>query len=319
MRKKIQLFGFVLAALVAAELFLRLYYGFCDTVLMKEDPQYEYIAQPNQDRFRFRNHIRYNSMGMRSGEVDTSAIIILGLGDSIINGGVLTDDDSLATTILSDSLSQQRGKKVQFLNVSAGSWGPDNCFAYVKKHGDFGAKEIFLFVSSHDAYDNMSFDKTVGVNVNFPNKQYTFALYELWDRYLRYRLPPFFHKSAPPAPQENLGISKQSETTRFNPGFDSLFAYSRRRNVPLTLYLHAEKSELNAGVYNAQGQEILRVAQANAIPVIEDLRNGLTLADFRDDIHINAKGQKRLASSVLGLLSRSFAAPALKADPGSGL
>ena len=148
MKGKGRLIAYFIVLIVAVELFLRLYFGFCDTVLMKEDPNYEYIAQPSQDRFRFRNHIKYNALSMRSEEVDTSALLILGFGDSIINGGVQTDHDSLATTLLSDSLSNAENKKIQFLNISAGSWGPDNCFAYLKKHGNFGAKRIFLFVRS---------------------------------------------------------------------------------------------------------------------------------------------------------------------------
>ena len=120
---------------------------------------------------------------MRSEEVDTSASIILGFGDSVINGGVQTEQDSLATTILSDELSNTAGRKVQFLNISTGSWGPDNCFAYVKKHGNFGAQDMYLFVSSHDAYDNMNFEKIVGVNESFPSKQYKSAIAELFIRY----------------------------------------------------------------------------------------------------------------------------------------
>ena len=45
---------------------------------------------------------------------DTTAYIIIGFGDSIINGGQQTDNDGLATTILSDTLSVIQGRKVQF-------------------------------------------------------------------------------------------------------------------------------------------------------------------------------------------------------------
>ena len=54
-----------------------MYFGFCDTVLVREDSEFEYIAQANQKRFRFRNHAIYNSFSMRSEEVDTSSIKIL--------------------------------------------------------------------------------------------------------------------------------------------------------------------------------------------------------------------------------------------------
>src|SRR3954453_5472217 len=131
MKKNLPNLFSIIVFILGLETFLRFYFGFCDTVLIEYDPVYEYIAKPNQNHFRFRNHIKYNAESMRSEEVDTATEQILGFGDSVINGGVLTDNDSLATTILSDSLTKYEGKKVQFLNISAGSWGPDNCFAYL--------------------------------------------------------------------------------------------------------------------------------------------------------------------------------------------
>ena len=191
-RKRLKQITVICLALVVlltgAEIFLRKYYGFCDTVLMKEDPDFEYIAQPDQKRFRFRNNVQYNSLSMRGEEVDTTAVIILGFGDSVLNGGVQTDQDCLASTLLSDTLTRLKGEKVQFLNISAGSWGPDNCFAYLKKNGNFGATHIILFVSSHDAYDNMTFQKHVDVHESFPSNQYRFAIWELVERYLYPRI-----------------------------------------------------------------------------------------------------------------------------------
>ncbi|MFN0048046.1 MAG: hypothetical protein ACKVOU_02860, partial [Cytophagales bacterium] len=196
------------AAIIVAlsEFFLRFYFGFCNTVLMKEDSNCEYMAQPSQSRFRFRNMIKYNSFSMRSDEIDSASLIILGFGDSVINGGVQTDHDSLATTILSKSFTKLYQQKVQFLNISAGSWGPDNCYAYLQKYGNFNAKSIYLFVSSHDAYDNMNFQKIVGVNESFPSSQYSLAIYEMFDRYLKPRLISYFNASTNYHEVEPLGI-----------------------------------------------------------------------------------------------------------------
>ena len=284
--------GFLLFCL-AAEIFLRRYYGFCDTVLMQADPNYEYIAQPNQQRFRFRRHIGYNSFSMRSPEPDSRNNIILGLGDSVLNGGVLTDQDSLASTLLSDELTLMNQNPVQFLNISAGSWGPDNCLAYLRHWGDFGAKKVYLIVSSHDAYDTMDFSPVVGVDKNFPERQYTLALWELTDRYL---LPRIF-----PSGKEAVGteIDKKANSSKFNTGFAGLFRYCHRNNLPLLIYLHAERSELETGFYNEQGQKIIRFALDHHIPLIRDLDNGLDPSHFRDQIHLNEKGQKLMASLIL--------------------
>jgi hypothetical protein len=296
MKKKLLILGITIAITVGLEIFLRMYFGFCDTVLMKEDPNVEYIAQPNQQRFRFRNHVIYNSLSMRSEEVETSSIIILGFGDSVINGGVQTDQDSLATTILSDTLSKIYNTKIQFLNISAGSWGPDNCYAYIKKHGDFVAKSIFLFVNSHDAYDNMNYEKIIDKNVSFPSKQYSFAYYELIDRYLLPKIKSKLKKTI--SETDALGINKKRDNTPFNTGFASFLAYSKNKNIPLVIYLHADHTEVKLGDYNEQGQEIIKFAKENNIPIILDLKNGLELSDFRDGIHINSKGQRKLAYTI---------------------
>lgn len=286
-----------LFCVLSAEIFLRSYYGFCHTVLFKGDPDFEYIPKPNQDLIRFRNHSKYNAESMRSDAIDRSSYKILGFGDSVINGGVLTDQDSLATSMLSDSLSKLKHKKVQFLNISAGSWGPDNCYAYLRKYGDFGAKSIFLFVSSHDAYDNMDFQKVVDVHENYPSKQYILALSELTNRYLLPRAYSYFKETIPK--EENLLISKKKPNSVFNTGFNSFFEYTKNKKIPFTIVLHADKSELKEGAYNEQGQEIIKFAKKNNIDLIMDLNNGLNANCFRDEIHLNSIGQKNIARIVL--------------------
>lgn len=291
MNKKIGVGLIILVlAVVGAEVFLRSY-GFCDAVLYREDPDFEYIANPNQARFRYGNHIRYNSNSMRSEEVDTTAYIIIGFGDSILNGGQQTDNDALATTILSDTLSKIQGRKVQFLNVSEKSWGPDNSFEYLRKYGRFGAHAIYLFVSSHDAHDIMTFDKVVDVVKDYPSKQYPLALFELSDRYI---LPKLLGTPE----NENLQINEK-ENGVLNEGFMSFLSYSKDQNIPLTIYLHAEAKEVEAGSYNEDGQEIIQFAKDNDVPLILDMENGMSISDFRDYIHINPAGQKKMAEIVV--------------------
>ncbi len=290
----------LIVLLICTELFLRFYFGFCDNVLMREDEDYEYIAQANQKRFRFRNNIQYNSLSMRSEEIDTNANIILGLGDSVINGGVQTDQDSLATSILSDSLSKIYRTKTQFLNISAGSWGPDNCFSFLQKHGNFGTKAIFLFVSSHDAYDNMNFEKVVDAHESYQSKQYLLAIYELIDRYLTPRLKSYMASTQ--TTNTHAIVDKKQEKSPFNQGFYKLANYTKTKHIPFTIYLHAETVELEAGTYNQQGQEIIKFAKENNIPLLLDLENGLQADDFRDGIHINEQGQRKLAQTLINYL-----------------
>lgn len=304
MKKRILIIGIALSLITGVEMFMRLYFGFCDTVLMQASQDYEYIAQPNQKRFRFRNHITYNSNSMRSNEVNRKALKVLGFGDSVINGGVHTDNDSLATTYLSDSLTNYYQKEIQFLNISAGSWGPDNCYAYLEKNSDFDAKAIFLFVSSHDAYDNMNFEPIVDIHNSFPSKQYFSAIYELIDRYI---IPRLIRKKTS-SKTNNLGINKKRKESEFNTGFKSFFKYSIDNNIPFVIYLHADKMEYNVGTYNEQGKEIIGFAKRNSIPIILDLENELKESDFRDGIHINSQGQKKLSNTILRYIQQTPAA-----------
>lgn len=291
-RKSVRIVLVLLCLALTLEVVLRMQFGFCDTVLMRADPHYEYIAQPNQSRTRFGQHILYNSLSMRSPEPDSSAIVLLGCGDSVINGGVLTDQDSLATTLLSRELSERSGKKVQFLNISAGSWGPDNCAAYLTNMRVPPAKALVLFVSSHDAHDNMSFKKVVGVRKSFPSKQYPSAIQELVDRYL---LPRIIKK--PKSTDSELGIDKGGKV--FNTGFHALKTYADARGMPMVIVLHAERSEVTAGTYNAQGQEIIAFAKEHGVHLLKDLDHGATVEQLRDKIHPDDAGQRQLAKMVL--------------------
>lgn len=292
--------GGILLILVAAEIILREYFGFCNSILLQQDVDYEYIAKPNQDKIRFQNHIKYNAFSMRSDEIDTTSIKILAFGDSVINGGVLTDHNSLATTILSDTLSRLYHKKTQMLNISSGSWGPDNCYAYLQKHGDFDATMIFLIISTHDAYDNMNFEKNIGEYVQLRGKQYSLAIYELMERYI---IPKIKKKYKEGMSEDGRRIDKKVANSKFNSGFQNFLDYSQSNNIPFVIYLHADQHELTINNYRRDGQEIIQFAKENNIPIILDLKNGLQFSDFRDGIHLNAQGQQHMAKNILDFLA----------------
>jgi len=283
------LFWITLSAIILLELFLRFGLGFCDAVLMVEDNNFEYIAQPDQSRIRFGNHIIYNSESMRSPAIDVNATKILGFGDSILNGGSRTDQEELATTLLSNYLSDLTKSPLQFLNISAGSWGPDNAFAYLKNNGDFKASKIYLVVSSHDAADHMDFVPVVGINPSFPEKQYAMALMELWDRYIITKL-----WASQAIPEENSARNNQ-----LNSGFASFHDYTSSHDIPFTVVLHAELSELRNKTYNDKGQRIIEFTAKHGITLLRDLGNGLKEEHFKDNIHLNKKGQAFLAELIL--------------------
>lgn len=276
----------LLTLFVATEVTLRLLWGFANALLYFESDKYEYMACPNQDGFRFGNHFHYNSFSQRSEEPDSTKTIVLGLGDSVLFGGMLTDQSSLATSLFTAETG------IQMLNISAGSWGPDNCAAYLNEKGLFGAKAMFLLVSSHDAHDNMDFQKVVGKYVSYPNKQYLLAWGELIDRYLYPRVLGKLIGGEDPDIQVLNGVDIRKSGKTFNPGFDELKMMADSANIPLIVCLHPDKKELQNKNYNEQGQEIIDWCGRNGIELILELDEGITVEMYRDGIHTNEKGQR---------------------------
>lgn len=276
----------VFILILGGEVYLRKSWGFCDTVLVQSDSDFEYISQPNQARYRFKKHILYNEYSQRGEAVDSSAFIVLGLGDSVINGGVLTDQDSLATTRLSELLSKLIRKKVQVLNVSAGSWGPDNCEAYLNRYGLFGSKIAFLLCSSHDAHDNINHQPVVDISPGFPSHQYHVAYWELIHRYL---LPRLLKKEEPSE------ISKDGKV--FNPGFQTLTNRFHKAEIPFFIWLHPDRAEVEKKCYNSEGHEIINFCMKNSIPLIKGLHY-MDISDYRDGIHLNEQGQRKLSEML---------------------
>lgn len=285
------------------EFILRFKFGFCDALLYQSSDKYEYIAQPNQDRYRFGAHIRSNSYSQRSEEPDSSKIKILGLGDSVLFGGTWMDQDSLATTLF----SQETG--MQMLNISAGSWGPDNCVAYLKEKGTFDAQAMILVCSSHDAYDIMSFFPVVGNFPTYPDKQYSLAICELIDRYVIPRGKMIFAKySAKLDPDaavvkaaQHTSVAKKSAI--FDPGFEQLKAIADSLHIPFGIYLHAETGELQRGKYNEMGQQICQWVETNHVPLMKGLEQGEKIGMYKDIIHFNEKGQRHLADCLKKMVS----------------
>lgn len=301
---KFKCLSIVLISFSIVEIILRYAFGFCDAVLYQPSPAYEYIAQPNQHRYRFFSHIDYNSYSQRSDEPDSTKTIVLGLGDSVIFGGTMLDQDSIATTLF----SKETG--MQMLNISSGSWGPDNCAAYLKEKGTFGAKAMVLVCSSHDAFDVMSHIPVVGIYPNYPDKQYKLAIWEVVDRYLLPRIKVYFRGKQLLDPDAQVvekvksdeGVAKKA--LNFDPGFDQLLQISEGKHIPFFIYLHPEVGEIMSRKYKEGGLMIMEWAKTHHIKLIDGLNEGVIVDMYRDVIHLNEKGQRNLANSLKKMINR---------------
>ena len=301
---KFKCLSIVLISFSIVEIILRYVFGFCDAVLYQSSPAYEYIAQPNQHRYRFFSHIDYNSYSQRSEEPDSTKTIVLGLGDSVIFGGTMLDQDSVATTLF----SKETG--MQMLNISSGSWGPDNCAAYLKEKGTFGAKAMVLVCSSHDAFDIMSHVPVVGIYPNYPDKQYKLAIWEVIDRYLMPRIKVYFRGKQLLDPDAQVVEKVKSDegvankALNFDPGFDQLLQISEGKHIPFFIYLHPEVGEVMSRKYKEGGLMIMEWAKTHHVKLIDGLNEGVTVDMYRDVIHLNEKGQRNLANSLKKMINR---------------
>ena len=184
----------ICALLLAGEWFARSVLGLGDPPLSITHPRIEYLYAPNQDVRRFGKRFLVNDYSMRSAPLaarkgaDERRVLVF--GDSVVNGGNLTNHQDLATTRLAHDLRPfAGGNKVVVGNVSAGSWGPGNWLAYSQAYGFFEADVVVLVASSHDVTDNPTF-APLDPNTH-PTKKPLLALTEGLTRYLPRYLPAF--------------------------------------------------------------------------------------------------------------------------------
>ena len=291
-KKVLSCISVLLIIVLLSEFALRFIWGFGKMPLYIESSKYEYMYAPNQEMLRFGHYFYTNSYSQRSSEPDSTKCIILGLGDSVINGGSQTDNDSLATNLVTAETD------FQMLNISAGSWGPDNCAAYLDELGTFNAKAMFVLLSSHDFGDTMDFLPTVGIHESFPEEQYFCAIYEVWDRYVYPRLSSSSKKMDP----DQRVLSGIDKGNVFNDGWNQLKIIADRAQIPLIIILHAEQSELRKGEYNDKGGAIVAWADANNVRLVKDITY-LNEKHYRDNIHINNMGQRVIADIIKNEIS----------------
>ena len=307
--------GSIIVCLVAAEAFARLWLGLGTPPLIVRDPEINYLFAPSKTYHRFGNTISYNAFSMRSDEVtrqkaDPNELRVIVMGDSVINGGALTDDFELATRLAQMRLAEELRRPVWIGNVSAGAWGPANLLAYARKYGWFDADVVLLVLNSHDISDVREFQQDLGPD--FPLKPPWFALEEAATRYLpRYAEAYLPARLTWPVFRASKSLRKASATPRLvkdsvsTPGrrlLVELIEYAKS-HVPMVAVLHhLEQNELKDGMSEA-GVIMHNYVRDCGIPLImldqyfaaykghENL--------YRDHIHISAAGQRLYADAIV--------------------
>lgn len=273
------------------EWYARRVLGLGDPPLSVADPAIEYLFKPNQQVRRFGHSIRYNAYSMRSEdfvEKEPGERRVVMLGDSVLNGGGQTDDADLATTLASTALSASLGKKVRVCNASAGSWGPPNMAAYVRRFGLFEADAVGLVLNSGDAWDVRTFEPIVGVHPGFPDTRPLLAVAEGFTRYL---LPKIRSSVAPSDPLPPAG-DRAGQSVQVMTALRESFRAAEKIGARPFVVVHRNTDEWASQGMPEGEKQIRLVAEQAHVPVY--LLQLDVKTDYRDNIHVNESGQRKL-------------------------
>ncbi len=295
------------------ELVCRTWLGLGDPPVSQADSQIEYLFAPNQEIRRFGNRIHYNEWSMRSESMPRKKppgeFRALVLGDSVVNGGALTDQASLATTLLERDLGKRLGRPTRVGNVSAGSWGPANELAYIKRFGLFDADVVVTVLSNHDAWDAPDWAPVVGRDPDYPSHKPCCAIWEGLTRYL----PRALGVGGPPRRPE----VRDETTLRISlNALRELYQLVRRTGATALCVLHRERVELFRQSEPEGLLAIRDVATSANVPCFDLSARFRSAADtaYRDNIHLTAYGQLLLEQVLLEAVAEEGRPPGSPED-----
>lgn len=306
--------GIFVLFLVGGELFARYGLGLGDPPLSIADSQIEYMFKPSMSYWRFGNYVHYNAYSMRSEDFPKKKnkpdeLRVLMIGDSVINGGNLTDQSQLASKLLEHRLAKDLHRPVVVGNISAGSWGPGNQVAYLKRFGVFDADIAVIVLSSHDYADYPDFKPIVGVSPNYPAHKPISALWEGITRYLPRYLPWDSANSKskhvrPHVAHLKKNILKTDEACR------EMAKLLRDHHVRIILAQHLERAEAKTGQLMPGHDHLLHLFQKMHLKHIIQLGPAFRAAlsdgeqPYRDKIHPDPLGQKLIAHALTGPIEK---------------
>ena len=284
--------------LVGAELLCRRIIGLGDPPLIIRDPKIDYLFAPSHSYARLGNTITFNSFSMRADDIsenkkDPNEFRVLVIGDSVVYGGVLTDDRNLATRILQDRLRDRLKRPVWVGNVSAASWGPGNQLAYLRKFGSFHADIAIVVLSSHDYEDVTGFLPDLGPD--FTERSPILALEEVLFRYLP-RYVPWIAPVTEQVSSEVTAAVRAQGARELSELLDEL-----KRQVPYVVAMHHEERDEPTQTPRDDALALHRTVEQAGVEFIE-LRPYLVRAagdgnPYRDQIHLNDLGQRQYAEA----------------------
>lgn len=279
--------------------------------LVVSDPACGYRFAASQSVSRFWNRISYDASSCRidyelTDKAESRTVLVI--GDSVVNGGTLTDDRHTATAVLNALLVQRLGETVVYRNLSAGSWGPPQQLGYLKTYGTCDANVVILALSSHDALA-----KDSGTTPPFPTMQPWTAAEELFLRYilgLRSHLMlrnTRWEARAAQVPDDVKNSEDPTATSKWC--LKQIAALCREQQLPLGIVLWPTPKEVENNEWEQGGSVLINLAEQEQLPLVDllpRLKKCKANLDqiYRDAIHPTALGQNLLAGGILELTNR---------------
>lgn len=288
----------IIVSFLVLELTLRLI-GFGEYPIYYESGKYEYAFKHNQSLKRFGNVFYINELGMRSDEVGPSDKLVMGFGDSVLNGGVAVSQNDLASSKI-DSALRVEDHVLKFTNTSAGSWGVSNAYNWLINSKLKKPEAIVLVFSSHDWNDKMQFQKVVG-NISFyPDSQPLLAITDA--------MSWFYSRYVESIKWSELPVWKdyQDAAYDYDSGWTKFADYAKSNNIPLIVYHHANKEEVITNAWNEKGIMLETLLTKLDIQHISGLDNNFTEIDFRDEIHPSISGQQKIANAIIPVIKSNL-------------
>lgn len=298
---RVRISGWIVAgvagALLLAEGVCRWGMGLGEPQLSVADAELDYRFVPGQSGVYRGCRYAYNQASMRSDREIMEVPLLPGrrrvivAGDSIVNGEARTDQDDLATSLL-DGVDG-----MEVYNLSACSWGPLNVLAYFRRYGTLGATDVVFVFSDHDLWDDdpaLAAGEKVGLSADFQARKPFCALWE-WGRFYLYpqvRCALGRPLSPPPLkPQGNIEVRN----------LEACAALFRLPIVRKAVVFHRTQREWAQGKTTYGEQQLRRCAMQAGVPFA--LLEAVPEADYRDNIHLNVRGQRKLAALIGQMLS----------------
>lgn len=304
-RAKKRTIGLVAAAVLVlfagAEVSLRSFWGLGDPPLSHADPDYGYAFNANQNLKRFGRRVFYNEHGLRSEPLPASKpareLRVLCIGDSVTNGGVLTDQAETYPYRLEAEL-RRAGIEARALNASAGSWGVENELAWLEKRGLFESDVVVLQVGTHDLAQRKSLADKVGKDASLPDRRPALAIGEL---VFRYGLPRITAMVAEPL--RFKGPTEEDHRTCLRV-LEKMIGLVRSQGAEPVVLLTPDREELEAPGrserWRAHLKELVAQTRTAFVDMLERFRAeaDLGLGAFRDGVHPNERGNRLMARAV---------------------